>query len=416
MSPPVVEHIEDRPWERVWLDEFAPTRFGRRLWVCPRGQAPDPAEIGPDTVIVELDPGLAFGTGHHATTALCLEWLDALDLTGKTVLDYGCGSGILAIAALRLGAALAVAVDHDPQALEATRDNAAENGVADRIQVYAPEDQPRLTADVLVANILAGPLVELAPRLAELVAPGGALALSGVLEEQAPEVAAAYSPHFDLDPTASAGRLGPDLRPASLPMPLTTRCRHCGRLFPVYATQLKANRARVPCPQCGKRFDAVAGLIDEHIPTTDDGGRLRHPAHRTSAVPLTTQVPGLEPPERRRARAGLARGPGRVRTQPGSRGPGRLVGTGGIASPASGTRGPDEAMPDPRMRGPSAAPAGDHRDPSIDPDRRPEPAGRPAPATGSGQPRGGATTSPGAAIGTLRPRRVPAGGAPLRAA
>jgi ribosomal protein L11 methyltransferase len=200
LSPPVVEHIEDRPWERVWLDEFAPTRFGRRLWVCPRGQAPDPAEIGPDTVIVELDPGLAFGTGHHATTALCLEWLDALDLTGKTVLDYGCGSGILAIAALRLGAALAVAVDHDPQALEATGDNAAENGVADRIRVYAPGDQPSLAADVLVANILAGPLVELAPRLAELVAPGGALALSGVLEEQAPQVAAAYNPHFDLAP------------------------------------------------------------------------------------------------------------------------------------------------------------------------------------------------------------------------
>ena len=134
----MIEHIDDRPWERVWLDEFAPTRFGRRLWVCPRGQLPDPDQTGPETVIVELDPGLAFGTGHHATTALCLEWLDAADLSGKTLLDYGCGSGILAIAALRLGAALAIAVDHDPQALEATRDNAAANGVADRIEVYAP--------------------------------------------------------------------------------------------------------------------------------------------------------------------------------------------------------------------------------------------------------------------------------------
>jgi ribosomal protein L11 methyltransferase len=200
LAPPIVERIEDRPWERVWLDEFSPTRFGRRLWVCPRGQLPDPKQTGPETVIVELDPGLAFGTGHHATTALCLEWLDATDLRGKTVLDYGCGSGILAIAALRLGASLAIAVDHDPQALEATRDNAAENEVADRIEVYAPQDQPPLTTDVLVANILAGPLVELAPRLAELVAPGGSLALSGILVDQAPAVARAYSPDFDLDP------------------------------------------------------------------------------------------------------------------------------------------------------------------------------------------------------------------------
>ena len=200
LIPPLLEHVEDRPWERVWLDEFSPTRFGRRLWVCPRGQTPDAAETRPDTVIVELDPGLAFGTGHHATTALCLEWLDAADLTGKTLLDYGCGSGILAIAALRLGAALAVAVDHDPQALEATRENAAANGVADRLEVYSPEDHPPLAADVLVANILAGPLVELAPRLSGLVAPGGAVALSGVLEEQAEAVAAAYSPGFDLEP------------------------------------------------------------------------------------------------------------------------------------------------------------------------------------------------------------------------
>jgi ribosomal protein L11 methyltransferase len=200
LTATVVEHIEDRPWERVWLEEFAPTRFGRRLWVCPRDQVPDPAQTGPDTVIVELDPGLAFGTGHHATTALCLEWLDAANLTGKTVLDYGCGSGILAIAALRLGAALAIAVDHDPQALGATRDNAAQNGVTDRIEVCTPENHPPMTADVLVANILAGPLVELAPLLTDLVTPGGALALSGILEEQAGAIAAAYSPGFDLDP------------------------------------------------------------------------------------------------------------------------------------------------------------------------------------------------------------------------
>ncbi len=200
LTPPLIEEIADRAWERVWLDEFKPTRFGRRLWVCPRGQRPAPAETGSDTVIVELDPGLAFGTGHHATTALCLELLDSADLAGKTVLDYGCGSGILAIAALRLGAARAVAVDHDPQALEATRSNALDNGVADRLQVLAPEDLPAMRADVLLANILSRTLVDLAPRLTGLLAPGGTLALSGILHDQADEVAAAYTQGFDLEP------------------------------------------------------------------------------------------------------------------------------------------------------------------------------------------------------------------------
>ncbi len=200
LTQPRIETLADRAWERVWLDEFAPTRFGRRLWVCPRGQTPDPDQTGPETTIVELDPGLAFGTGHHATTALCLEWLDAANLAGKTVLDFGCGSGILAIAALRLGAARAIALDHDPQALEATADNARENGVADRIEVLAPADLAPMQVEVLVANILAGPLVELAPRLTDLVAPGGALALSGILIGQAEAVAAAYVGGFDLDP------------------------------------------------------------------------------------------------------------------------------------------------------------------------------------------------------------------------
>lgn len=195
-APPHVERVEDRPWARAWLDDFRPSRFGKRLWVCPRGQAAE----GPDAVVVELDPGLAFGTGHHATTALCLEWLDGTDLAGRSLIDFGCGSGILAIAALRLGAAGALAVDHDPQALEATRDNAAANGVDARITVCDPAGIPEDPADVLVANILAGPLVELAPRLVRLVRPGGRIALSGILEEQAESVAAAYASAVDLDP------------------------------------------------------------------------------------------------------------------------------------------------------------------------------------------------------------------------
>ncbi len=201
-APPRFERIEDQAWEHTWRDDFAPTRFGKRLWVCPHGERPPDEQ--PDQVIVALDPGLAFGTGHHPTTALCLKWLDSADLTGTRLIDYGCGSGILAIAALKLGAAQALAVDHDPQALEATRANATENGVASRLRCLTPCDTlpsaPDEQADYLVANILAGPLIELAPRLAACLRPGGALALSGLLLDQIESVAAAYAPWLDLEP------------------------------------------------------------------------------------------------------------------------------------------------------------------------------------------------------------------------
>lgn len=199
--PPRLESLEDRVWERVWMDEFAPVRFGRRLWVCPRGQLPPEAEA--EAVVVELDPGLAFGTGRHPTTALCLRWLDAGPLSGATLIDYGCGSGILAIAALRLGAAQALAVDHDPQALEATAANAQHNGVADRLQICAPGRHADFQADRLVANILARPLIELAPWFATQVRPGGQLALSGLLEEQLGPVVTAYRRDFALAPPQS---------------------------------------------------------------------------------------------------------------------------------------------------------------------------------------------------------------------
>ncbi len=191
------ERIEDRLWERVWLEHFKPMSFGRRLWICPQGQTVNQT----DGVIVQLDPGLAFGTGTHPTTALCLTWLDGLDLSGKTLLDYGCGSGILAIAALKLGAQRALAVDHDPQALEASQDNALKNGVADRLHTCLPADTPATQADILVANILAGPLMTLAPTLADLLKPGGHFALSGILTEQQAEVAGCYQPFADLLPT-----------------------------------------------------------------------------------------------------------------------------------------------------------------------------------------------------------------------
>lgn len=195
----LLERIEDQDWERSWMDNFHPMRFGERLWIVPSWhEAPEPGAVN-----LRLDPGLAFGTGTHPTTSLCLKWLDGQALTGKTVLDFGCGSGILAIAALLLGAEHAVGTDIDVQAIEASRDNAERNEIAaERFTLYLPEDLPQVPADVVVANILAGPLVSLAPQISSLVKPGGLLALSGILAEQAEEVRQAYAEQFELDPTA----------------------------------------------------------------------------------------------------------------------------------------------------------------------------------------------------------------------
>jgi ribosomal protein L11 methyltransferase len=196
-----LERLQDRSWERVWLENFHPLRFGRRLWVCPAGQRPP---LHANDVVVDLDPGLAFGTGTHQTTALCLGWLDSADLRGKTVIDFGCGSGILAIAALKLGAAQVVAVDHDPQALYATRDNAEKNAVLEQLQIRHSKQLPDIRADLLLANILAGTLIELEPLLADHCRGGGTILLSGILEEQQQAVADAYTGDFQI--TASETR------------------------------------------------------------------------------------------------------------------------------------------------------------------------------------------------------------------
>jgi ribosomal protein L11 methyltransferase len=194
----VLEPLADRDWEREWLKSFRPMRFGERLWVCPGGMRP---EDGDEAVVVELDPGLAFGTGTHATTAMCLEWLESLDLRGSRVLDYGCGSGVLAIAAMRLDAAHATGIDNDPQAIIATAANAMNNGV----DVSVCEDPAELDGpyDVVVANILAGPLVDLATQLSEYVKKGGRLALSGILEEQSASIRNAYEPTIAFDDVTS---------------------------------------------------------------------------------------------------------------------------------------------------------------------------------------------------------------------
>ncbi len=190
--------LEDQDWERVWLDQFKPMQFGEHLWVCPAGKVPPHGE---NPVIVDLDPGLAFGTGTHATTALCLEWLDAHPPRGQAVLDYGSGSGILAVAALKLGAAELWAVDIDEQALWSTRDNAARNTVEAGLHTLQPAALPARTFDLLLANILANPLIELATDLSARVRPGGDIVLSGILAEQADAVCSAYKPWFHLSDT-----------------------------------------------------------------------------------------------------------------------------------------------------------------------------------------------------------------------
>jgi ribosomal protein L11 methyltransferase len=191
-----IEQVEDKDWEREWMENFHPIKFGERLWVCPSWlPIPDPEACN-----VVLDPGLAFGTGTHATTALCMEWLEQMDLTGKTVLDFGCGSGILAIAALKLGAKRAIGIDIDPKAIIASQENAERNNVADKIEWYLPEDAPVFETDVILANILAGPLKELKQVICGYGHTGTELALSGILAEQGDDVLNAYKELADMNP------------------------------------------------------------------------------------------------------------------------------------------------------------------------------------------------------------------------
>lgn len=196
--PLKIEALEDKDWVRAWMDNYKPMQFGERLWVCPK-HLPPPR---PDAINLMLDPGLAFGTGTHPTTALCLEWLDSADVKNRQILDFGCGSGVLAIAALLLGADHAVGTDIDPQAILASRDNAAANQVADKLELYLPEDMPERQYDIVLANILAGPLTELAEQLANCCKSGSGIVLSGILQTQAEKITQAYAPWFNLEPIA----------------------------------------------------------------------------------------------------------------------------------------------------------------------------------------------------------------------
>lgn len=194
VGPWTASRLEDRQWVRAWLDHYHPMRFGQRLWICPTGRE---ADIPAGAIAVHLDPGLAFGTGTHPTTDLCLRWLDATDCSGLVVLDMGCGSGVLGVAAARLGAARVDGVDIDPQAVTATRDNATRNGV--EVHACLPADASSdARYDIVLANILAAPLITLAPALVAKLKPGGHLVLAGLLESQVDSVVDAYAPYMQM--------------------------------------------------------------------------------------------------------------------------------------------------------------------------------------------------------------------------
>ncbi len=196
------ERLEDEDWERRWMDEFKPIHFGNDLWICPSWLKPPQ----PNAINLMLDPGLAFGSGTHETTALCLEWLAKHPPGGKTVIDYGCGSGVLAIAALKLGASSAVGIDIDPQAIVASHDNGEKNNInSETWQLELATEHQAQPADLVLANILSGPLQELAPALAKLTLSGGHIVLSGILNEQAESVSKTYQAWFDIDPIVIKG-------------------------------------------------------------------------------------------------------------------------------------------------------------------------------------------------------------------
>ncbi len=187
------EILEDKVWERVWMEEFHPICFGEKLWICPSWRAPPHSHA----INIKLDPGLAFGTGTHPTTSLCLKWLDANPPKNLDVIDYGCGSGILAVAAAMLQATKVWAIDHDPQAIQATMDNARNNQVEHLIHAGTAEIAPTHKVDLLLANILAQPLIEFAPIFADMIKPHGRIVLSGILNHQADRVTEAFQDNFE---------------------------------------------------------------------------------------------------------------------------------------------------------------------------------------------------------------------------
>jgi ribosomal protein L11 methyltransferase len=191
-----IEILEDQDWKRSWMQDFQAQRFGEKLWICPSWQTPPDS----NAINIMLDPGLAFGSGSHATTSMCLQWLEQFVVEGSEVIDYGCGSGVLAIAAALLGARRVYAVDNDPQAITATVDNSRRNKISDDVlSAHLPDTLPQMQADILIANILAEPLLELAARFSELVKPGGKIVLSGLLQDQTKPLLDSYRRWFSME-------------------------------------------------------------------------------------------------------------------------------------------------------------------------------------------------------------------------
>ncbi len=187
-----IEPLPEKDWVRAWMDDYQPMQYGQKLWVVPHEMTPP----DPNAINLRLDPGLAFGSGTHPTTRLCLEWIAENDLKGKSIVDFGCGSGILAIAACLCGAKEVVCTDIDPQALEATKINAENNHVSDKIQLYLPNEMPAIKADIVLANILSGPLCDLSSTISKLCVKEGTLVLSGILQDQAAQVTTCYQKYF----------------------------------------------------------------------------------------------------------------------------------------------------------------------------------------------------------------------------
>ena len=278
------ELVEDRDWVRVWLKDCPPIKFGDRLWVCPHEKKVEE----PGAVTLLLDPGLAFGTGTHPSTALCLDWLATHEINHWRILDYGCGSGILAIAALKLGAASAVAYDIDPQAIQASTDNATANGVAAQLTTVPPEESVTpFPADLVLANILAKPLISLAPLLASTVRQGGWIVLAGLLDRQAEEVRSAYEAWIDFEPDVSRDgwtRLAGRCR---IPAMISPR-----RISPdlLTAGQPRPEHFRV---LAGSGFEAVINLATDASPNAlaNEGDLVRAAGMDYHALPIEWTAP-----------------------------------------------------------------------------------------------------------------------------